>query len=100
MQTAFGNRLLEKHGIDPRDAETFLLIKGASSYVRSDAALEIVRRLPYWRWARILHVVPRTWRNAVYDQIARNRYRWFGKREACFLPTEEERARFIDDEAT
>lgn len=63
---------------------------------RSDAAIRILIDLGGWR---VLHKVwflfPRVLRDAVYDEVARNRYRWFGKREACRVPTSEERARFL-----
>jgi predicted DCC family thiol-disulfide oxidoreductase YuxK len=96
MQSPMGQELLRRNGIDPANVGTFLLAKGANVYVRSDAALEIARDLRAWRWLRIFRVVPRPLRDWMYSVIARNRYRWFGKRDACFLPTEEERARFLD----
>lgn len=67
-------------------------------FTHSDAMLQILhdigRLWPVLSWARFL--APRGLRNAVYGVIARNRYRWFGKREACFLPGPEQRGRFLD----
>lgn len=97
MQSRAGEQLLERHGLDPADVQTFLFVRGSEAFVRSDAALEIARYLPRWRWLRILRVVPRAIRDAVYSVVSRNRYRWFGKREACFLPQPEDRHRFLDD---
>lgn len=96
LQSPIGRELLERNGIDPANAETFLLLKGDDVYVRSDAALEIARDLGSWRWLRVLRVVPRPLRDRAYSVIARNRYRWFGKRDVCFLPSAEEAARFLD----
>jgi predicted DCC family thiol-disulfide oxidoreductase YuxK len=96
LQTTPGQSLLEEHGIDSEDAETFLLIKEGIPFVRSSAALEIARDLGWWRWLRVFRVVPRPWRDALYVLVARNRYRWFGKRDTCFVPTRDERKRFID----
>jgi predicted DCC family thiol-disulfide oxidoreductase YuxK len=96
MQSPLGGDLMQRNGVDPSDAETFLVIKGARAYTRSDAALEIAKDLGAWRWLRVLRVVPRPLRDWAYTTIARNRYRWFGKRTACFVPTAEQRARFLD----
>lgn len=96
MQSRMGQELMTRHGLNPHDVQTFLLVKGSKAYIRSDAALEIAKVLRYWRWLRIFRFVPRRIRDGVYGIIARNRYRWFGREDACFLPTPEERARFLD----
>ena len=96
MQSRMGRELLERHGLDPEDVQTFLLVKDSKAYIRSDAALEIAKDLRHWRWLRIFQYVPRSIRDGVYGVIARNRYRWFGRNDVCFLPTPEERARFLD----
>lgn len=63
---------------------------------QSDASLEVYRRLGgFWRLLGMARWVPRWLRDPVYRTIARNRYRWFGRRDACRVPTEEERARFL-----
>jgi predicted DCC family thiol-disulfide oxidoreductase YuxK len=95
-QSDLGRDLLKRHGIDPADAKTFLLIKGGSAYTRADAALEVAKDLGRWRWLRVFRIVPRRLRDWAYDLLARNRYRWFGKRDVCFVPTEAQRARFLD----
>jgi predicted DCC family thiol-disulfide oxidoreductase YuxK len=94
MQSRTGRELLQRSGIDPGHVETFLLVRGADVYVRSDAALEIARYLGSWRWLRVFRVVPRPLRDWAYSTLARNRYTWFGKANACFLPTVEEQDRF------
>ncbi len=96
-QSPSGQALLRKHGFDPRDLATFVFIEDGVVHVRSDAALEVARhlRLP-WRMLRVLRLVPRRLRDSIYDLVARKRYRWFGKRETCILPTSELRSRFVD----
>jgi predicted DCC family thiol-disulfide oxidoreductase YuxK len=65
-------------------------------YRKSEAVLRIVATLGgIWTLARLLQWVPKTLSDAVYDFVARNRYRWFGKREACRLPSPVERTRFL-----
>jgi DCC1-like thiol-disulfide oxidoreductase len=56
------------------------------AYVKSEAALRIARELPRWQWTWVLHLIPRVIRDAIYDLVVRNRYRWFGRRDACILP--------------
>jgi predicted DCC family thiol-disulfide oxidoreductase YuxK len=64
---------------------------------QSDASLEVYRRLGgLWWLLSLARFIPRAIRNPIYRVIARNRYRWFGKREACRLPSPEERARFLE----
>lgn len=96
MQSPAGSALLNKHGLDPTEVETFLLVKGDAAYVRSEAALEIAKGLgPPWSLFAVFRLLPVRWRDAVYDVVARNRYRLFGRRQSCYVPTPEERSRFI-----
>jgi len=64
-------------------------IFGRDTYVKSEAALRIARELPRWQWTWVFHFIPRVIRNATYDLVARNRYRWFGRRDACILPNSD-----------
>ncbi len=96
-QSAAGRELLSEFGLDPEKLATFVFIEGGSAHVRSDAALEVARHLRFpWRALRILRIVPRPLRDFLYDLIARNRYRWFGKRQSCMVPTAELRSRFLN----
>jgi predicted DCC family thiol-disulfide oxidoreductase YuxK len=101
LQSKVGHELLRGFGIDPEGIATFVFITKGKIYLRSDALVEIVQhlRMP-WRMLGWLGVVPRPLRDAVYDFIARNRYRWFGQRETCMMPTPELRARFLDEAGT
>ncbi len=95
-QSEAGRRLLAEHGIESSEVQSVYLIEGDRLSDRSTAALRIARRLRFpWNLLFGLIVIPRPIRDAVYGLIARNRYRWFGKKETCRLPTPEERARFL-----
>jgi predicted DCC family thiol-disulfide oxidoreductase YuxK len=81
---------------DPRP-DSVLLIDNGCVFTRSDAALRIARRLTFpWPMAYALVLLPRGWRDAAYDAIARRRYRWFGRRETCMVPSPAVRTRFLD----
>ncbi|RUL86202.1 thiol-disulfide oxidoreductase DCC family protein [Tautonia sociabilis] len=81
----------------PPDLSTVLLLDGGRLYDRSSAVLRVLRilRFPYSLLARLALVVPRPLRDLSYDLVARRRYRWFGRAEACRLPTPRERARLL-----
>ena len=100
-QSLAGRELAARHGISPGDLDiTFVLVEDDRALLRSDAALRVAAHLRFpWRWLAVLRVVPRPIRNTVYTAVARRRYRWFGKRAACFLPPTEQRHRFLLDPA-
>jgi predicted DCC family thiol-disulfide oxidoreductase YuxK len=95
VQEPYGTELAQRLGIDVTFPETNAAIFHESAYFKSDAALEVLSRLPGWSWIRIGRLVPRVLRNALYDLIARNRYRWFGQTETCLLPTPELARHFL-----
>lgn len=97
LQSDVGKQFSSKLGIDPTSLQTIILIKGEKHFLKSDAALEITRGLSgLWPLLYALKVIPRFIRNPVYDWVSRNRYRWFGKREMCWLPTDKWKSRFLD----
>ena len=101
LQSPVGQTLAQHAGAPIAEAtgipDSFVLVDGERSWVRSEALLETALRLGApWSWAVALRVFPRGLRDAVYSWIARRRYRWFGKRESCPLPAPEQRARFLD----
>jgi predicted DCC family thiol-disulfide oxidoreductase YuxK len=96
IQSAYGTRLAQAFGIDACDPDTNAVIHGGSPYFKSDAALTVLSNLPAWRWARVFFAVPRPLRNAVYDLVAKNRYRIFGRYDACFVPDADMRARVME----
>lgn len=96
LQSETGQALLARVGLVHESFDSVVLVDGNRVFTRSDAALEVLRRLG-WPWAAfvVLRWVPRGLRNTVYDWVARNRYRWFGRQEACFLPRPEWKQRFL-----
>ena len=96
IQSAYGARLAEAVGIDPTDPDTNAVIHDGVAYFKSDGALTVLSQLPGWAWVRVLFDVPKPMRNAVYNLVARNRYRIFGKYDACFVPEADLRARVIE----
>jgi predicted DCC family thiol-disulfide oxidoreductase YuxK len=79
-----------------RELSTVVLVEGEKVYTRSDVPLRIFKKLGgWWSLPAVFFIVPKFIRDAVYDWIARNRYRWFGKREQCMIPTPVLRSRFL-----
>jgi predicted DCC family thiol-disulfide oxidoreductase YuxK len=97
LQSEPGQALLKQHGITPTaDLQSVVLIENGRLYTHSTAALRIARQLSgAWPLLYGFIIVPRPIRDWVYAFVARNRYRWFGKKEACSIPTPEQRALFI-----
>ena len=89
IQLAEGRPLAEQLGIDPQRPDSFAFVAKGQAYIKSEAALRIARELPGWQWTWVLHLIPQVIRDEVYDLVARNRYRWFGRREACVLPNSD-----------
>jgi predicted DCC family thiol-disulfide oxidoreductase YuxK len=98
LQSSAGERLQREHGFDPTALDTFVLIEGRRAYARSTAAVRIARGLGLpWSLAYGLIFIPPPLRDFAYDFFARRRYRWFGRKEECMLPTPELRDRFLID---
>ncbi len=97
LQSEAGQRLLETYQLPRNDFDSFLLIENGKVYRSSTAGLRLYNKLPwYWMWMQVFWIVPKIFRDAVYDFIARNRYKWFGKKETCMIPTPDVRSRFLD----
>jgi predicted DCC family thiol-disulfide oxidoreductase YuxK len=95
VQEPYGRKLAERFGIDPERPETNAVILRGRAYFKSDAVIEALACLPGSSWVRPLRWVPRGLRHAVYDFIARNRYRWFGRTDQCLLPTPDLARHFL-----
>ncbi len=97
LQSEKGRDLLQRHGLSPDFLDSFVLVEQGRVFTSSSAALRIARGLPgLWPLLYAFIAVPRFLRDAVYRWIARNRYRWFGRRDSCRIPTPEERSRFLE----
>jgi predicted DCC family thiol-disulfide oxidoreductase YuxK len=96
LQSAAGQEILQQFQLSQNDFNSFLLFQEGKLFTRSTAALKVLSQLKGWKWARVFQWVPPFVRNGVYNLIARNRYKWFGKRDECMMPTPDLKARFID----
>ncbi|MDF2660979.1 MAG: hypothetical protein K0Q94_3770 [Paenibacillus sp.] len=100
LDSAAGKALLEQAGQGGDNGEavpdTFRLIRDGRVYIKSRAALEVARKLGgLWPVLYVFAAVPAPLRDFVYDTVARNRYRWFGRNESCLLPSPEVKDRFF-----
>ncbi|TGE22460.1 thiol-disulfide oxidoreductase DCC family protein [Hymenobacter aquaticus] len=98
LQSEAGRALLAEHGLvlPATGPETVLLIDDKRVYSHSTAVLRVARHLGgAWPLLTVFQLVPAVLRDAAYRFVARNRYRWFGQREACWLPTPELKQRFL-----
>jgi predicted DCC family thiol-disulfide oxidoreductase YuxK len=97
LQSDYGRHILKELKLDTHTLESIILLTPNGVFQRSRAALEIARKLSgLWPVLYIFRIIPAGIRDLVYDWIARNRYRWFGKTESCWLPTPELKSRFVD----
>lgn len=96
LQSEFGQEQVRKIGGDPSQLNSIVLIEGDQFYRKSTAALRVARKLSGgWPLLYAFIIIPPFLRDLVYDFIAKNRYRWFGKEEACRIPTPELKHRFL-----
>lgn len=97
LQSAAAERLLKERGVQSSNLSTVILIHDGRVLQHSDAVLEIVRQLRrLWPLLYAAKIIPRFIRDAMYATVARRRYLLFGKKEACMIPTDDIRARFLD----
>ena len=96
LQSNEGGNLQKEFGIDPDNIKTMVLVENDNYYIKSDAVLRIFKHLDgMWFILYYLIYIPRPIRNFVYDLVANNRYRWFGKKDVCMLPSPELKKRFL-----
>lgn len=96
LQSDTGQQLLKQYQLQQENFSSFVLIKDGQVFLKSTAALMVAKQLN--GLIKLLYgfiIVPAFIRNAVYNFIAKNRYRWFGKKESCMMPTQELTARFL-----
>ena len=98
LQSTKGKEIINQLGIDISKIDSIILYEPGISYdVKSTAALNIMSAFGgIWSLSKILLFLPESFRNYVYDYIAKNRYKWFGKKESCMIPTAELKAKFLD----
>lgn len=96
MQQDVGRELLLKSGIDPDDPETMIVISDGKILRDSDAVIHVYRHLGWpWRMLGAFRLLPRLLRDRGYRLVARNRYRWFGRRVTCWVPQPADRSRLL-----
>jgi predicted DCC family thiol-disulfide oxidoreductase YuxK len=96
LQEPAGQLLIEKHQIDIAKTDSIILIDGDKAYVKSTAALKVARHLGgAYPLLYGFMIIPNFIRNWVYDYVAKNRYKWYGKKESCMIPTPELKSKFL-----
>ena len=97
MQGPSGRDLLRRAGLDPDDPSSFIVVEAGAVRKQTDAIAAVLKRLhaPWPAVGGLMLLAPRGLRDWLYFRIARNRYRLFGRKDACYLPAPEEKARFL-----
>jgi len=97
LQSELGREILKHIGINPKNIDSIILYEpGIAYYYKSQAALQIAKSLGgFWPFGTVLRIIPTGISNKIYDYIAKNRYKWYGKKESCIIPTEELKSKFL-----
>ncbi|MBX9806385.1 MAG: thiol-disulfide oxidoreductase DCC family protein [Flavobacteriaceae bacterium] len=97
LQSDLGQEILKHIGINPKNIDSIILYEpGIAYYYKSKAALEIAKSLGgIWYYGTIFRIIPTGISNQLYDYIAKNRYKWYGKKESCMNPTKELQSKFL-----
>ena len=98
LQSDLGKKILNYLNVDTSKMDSIILYEpGIAYFYKSDAALDIVKDLNvFLKWSIIFKIIPSSLRNPIYDYVARNRYKWYGKKDACMIPTPELKAKFLE----
>lgn len=97
LQSDAGQALLLKHNLPKEDFDSFVFIEKGKAYLQSTASLKVMNQLPwYWKWFQAFWIVPKFMRDGLYNLVAKNRYKWFGKKDQCMIPTPDIRNRFLN----
>ena len=97
LQSDLGKEILNYLKVDNSKTDSVILYEpGVAYFYKSDAALEIVKDLNgILKWSIIFRIIPSSLRNPIYDYVAKNRYKWYGKKDACMIPTLDLKAKFL-----
>ena len=96
LQSETGQKLLKNLNLSTDDFDTFILIESEKYFIKSTAALIISKSLPgLWKSLFVIIIIPEPVRNFIYDLVAKNRYKFFGRKDVCRIPTEDEKKKFI-----
>ena len=96
LQSEAGQKLLEQYHLPKENFDSFIFIDNGKAYKSSSAGLKLYNKLSWhWKWTQLFWIVPKFIRDSIYNFIAKNRYKWFGKKEQCMIPTPDVRERFL-----
>jgi len=97
LQSELGQQILKHIGINPSNIDSVILYQpGIAYYYKSAAAIEIARSLGgFLHFGTIFKLIPTGIRNQLYDYVAKNRYKWYGKKETCLVPSAENKTKFL-----
>jgi predicted DCC family thiol-disulfide oxidoreductase YuxK len=98
LQSELGNKITNYLGIDTITTDTVILYEpGIAYYIKSNAVLEIAKNLNgFFHLGTVFRIIPEGLRNALYHYVAKNRYKWYGKKESCLIPTPELQSKFLE----
>lgn len=98
LDSSVGEKITNQLNINTNKIDSIILYEPGVSYdFKSTAALKIMKEFGGFYWfTQIGYVLPETVRDGIYDIIAKNRYKWFGKKDSCMIPTPELKAKFLD----
>lgn len=96
LQSEAGQSLLKKHGLNSSEFDSIILITGGKYFGKSSAVLRIAKDLNLpWKFFQVFIIIPSPLRDFLYDFIAGNRYKWFGKKDSCRIPTPDLKSKFL-----
>lgn len=95
LQSEFGQEFLKKNQLNTNEFNSIILVDGSEYFTESTAAIKIGQELKGLKWLKILLILPKFLRDFVYKIISKNRYKWFGKQDNCWLPTPELKEKFL-----
>jgi predicted DCC family thiol-disulfide oxidoreductase YuxK len=96
LQSETGQALLQKFNLPTDDYDSFVLVEGDKHYVRSGAAIKVMQGMGFpYSLGATLWILPRPLRDALYNWVAKNRYKWFGQYDTCLMPTPDIKERFL-----
>ena len=98
LQSELGKEILNHIRADPKSLDSIILYQpGFAYYYKSEAAIEIAKNLGgLFYFANLFSILPTSFNNYIYDYIAKNRYKWYGKKDSCMIPTKELQAKFLE----
>jgi predicted DCC family thiol-disulfide oxidoreductase YuxK len=97
LQGAYGQEMLKKYQLPESEFNSFMLIEGDKLYTKSSGALRMLKHLGgWWRLLYVFIIVPKFIRDGIYNWVSKNRYKWYGKMNECWLPKPEWKARFLE----